>query len=159
MRVISAFEIGCKSAEFEDPSLQEMNEMQSLEKEAREHHESYLRTLPHPVRATKPDWSDLPEAKKESNRWVVLHRKVKQQIWGRSAQLDRPVVLEHLAISEHMRWMGEKVMDGWQSGVEEDEFRRLHACIRPFSELPEDEQNKNRKLIGISLGLQSSKEE
>ena len=159
MRVISAFEIGCKSAEFEDPSLQDMTEMQSLEKEAREHHESYLLKLKPAVRATKPDWSALPEAKKESNRWVVLHRKVKQEIWRRYDHLDRSTVLEHLATSEHMRWMGEKVMDGWQCGAEEDEFRRLHACIRPFSELPEEEQKKNRDLVAVALGLESPKEE
>lgn len=144
MRVISAFEQGCKSAEFGDATL---------EIEAQANHEAYLKGLGPNERASVVSWHDLPESLKESNRWGVLHGTVKKRIWETVSEVERPSLLEHLAQSEHGRWMAEKVMDGWRGGGARDNVRRIHPDIKPFDELTEEGREKDRVQVRRSLGI------
>ena len=144
MRVVSMFESGCKSAEFGDLSL---------ESRAQAFHEAYLAGLGPQERASDMQWDNLPENLKESNRWAVLHSEVKKNIWNAASESEHSELLEHLAQSEHNRWMGEKVMDGWQSGEKRDNIHRIHPDIRLYTELTEEGREKDRVQVRKALGM------
>jgi hypothetical protein len=45
--------------------------------------------------------------------------------------------------ASHESWMLEKVRDGWVYGDVKDATARTHPCMRPFSELPREQQAKD----------------
>jgi hypothetical protein len=144
LRVSSIFELGLHSAEFGDLSL---------ESKARENHEAYLAGLSQDERTKATGWNELPENLKESNRWAVLHREIKREIWSRTSDSDQPSMLEHLSICEHQRWMGEKAMAGWRYAElpEQDKKRRLHPSLIPWDQLSAAEKEKDR--VQVRKGL------
>lgn len=146
LRVSSLFELGLNSAEFGELTLED---------EARANHEAYLAGLPPAERAKGGGWRDLPENFKESNRWAVLHRRIKRGIWERTPEAGRQAMLEHLSICEHQRWSGEKAMDGWRHAElpSQDKKRRLHPSIIPWGDLSESEKEKDRVQVRKALGL------
>lgn len=136
MELISITEEGCESLEFSDVDL---------ELGARKHHEAYMESERKEGRSV-PEWETLPEFLKESNRWVFLHGKIKDEIRsalkGSSSEvLDE--VERHLAECEHQRWMGERIMDGWVYGPAKDPEKRTHPSLKPFDELSSEEQEKD----------------
>jgi hypothetical protein len=54
---------------------------------------------------------------------------------------------EKLAEREHERWLAHMVKTGWQYGDPRDNDQRLHPSVRPWEELPKDEQDKDRKQV------------
>ena len=109
-----------------------------------------------PVPIPAPDKVQaLGEAFKDSNRWAVLHRNVKLAIWQNTADSDQPAILEMLACSEHQRWMGEKIMDGWRSGDTTDKPRKVHKDIRSYADLSETDKDKDRVQVRKALGLRN----
>jgi voltage-gated potassium channel Kch len=144
LEVMALFEHGTRSQEFGDTTL---------EKLARENHEAYVAGLEPAEKKTAPSWAALPEAFKDSNRWAVLHREIKQSIWNSAAENEKPALLEMLACSEHQRWMAEKIMDGWRGGATRDNFRKVHPDIRPFADLSEPAKEKDRVQVRKALGL------
>lgn len=144
MRVISTFEEGCKSVEFGDLTL---------EKLAQANHEAYLLTLNTVEWTNASSWQELAEHRKESNRWIVLHHQVKHAMW-QSAHLNEQVDLfELLIISDHARWVGEKVMHGWKRGETLDPIHRIHPEMCPFNELSPARQTAIRAQIKKVLGI------
>lgn len=125
----------------------------SLEQQARENHDAYLAGLEPAERASASPWSALPESFKDSNRWAVLHRGVKQALWQTADEAAKPALLELLACSEHQRWMAEKIMDGWRGGPVRDNQRKIHPDIRPSAELSELAKEKDRVQVRKALGL------
>ena len=125
-------------------------------------HESYLRTIKAEERKEREmrgevfDWENLPEAKKESNRVVILHGAIKKRVWeslqpANVEQQNR--ALEDLSISEHGRWMAEKIMDGFVYGKESNTARRIHKDLRPWDDLSEYDKDKDRNQVRKVLGL------
>jgi phage terminase large subunit GpA-like protein len=107
-------------------------------------------------RAKSCGWDQIPEHAKESNRWAILHREIKLQIWNRAEEARRSSVLEHLAICEHQRWMGEKAMNGWRHAAlpEQDKKRRLHPSLISWDQLSESEKEKDRVQVRKGLGVE-----
>lgn len=137
LRVVSIFKLGLNSPEFGDLSL---------ETKARENHEAYLAGLKSEERVKAHGWDEMPENLKESNRWAVLHRAIKREIWENTKEAERGDMIEHLSICEHQRWMGEKAMDGWRhtDSPVQDKRRRLHPSLVPWAQLSNDEKEKDR---------------
>ena len=144
LQIASIFDMGLKSPEFGDLAL---------EQKARENHEAYIAGLEPAERKKAPSYDELGESFKESNRWAVLHREIKQSIWNASSESERANLVEHLAICEHQRWMGEKVMDGWRDGEKRDNSRKIHQDIRPFFDLSESVKEKDRVQVRKALGI------
>jgi len=153
MELVSVFESGCKAVE---------NGFWKLEKQAMNQHESYLRTIKAEERKEREmrgevfDWEKLPEAKKESNRVAILHGAIKQEVWKSLQQAtaeQRTLALEDLSISEHSRWMAEKIMDGFVYGVESNAVRRIHKDLRPWDALSEYDKDKDRNQVRKVLDL------
>jgi Trk K+ transport system NAD-binding subunit len=149
MSVRSVFTLSRQGLEFGD---------RGLEEDAKANHEAYLAGLKPEARQGQPDWLTLDESRKESNRWAVLARRIKQTLWSRLAESERPAALEQLAIAEHNRWMAEKIMLGWRRGSntegKQDRERRLHPDICPWSELTEASRDKDR--VQVREALQKS---
>ena len=102
------------------------------------------------------EWEKLPEAKKESNRVAILHGILKKTVWESLQHADaeqRTHALEGLSISEHGRWMAEKVMDGFVYGVESNTARRIHKDLRPWDALSEYDRDKDRNQVRKVLDL------
>lgn len=146
MTVRSVFTLGRQGLEFGN---------RALEDEAQANHEAYLEGLAPEARRGQPDWVTLDESRKESNRWAVLARRIKQTLWKDVPKSERPAALERLAISEHNRWMAEKIMSGWRRGAgpdgKQDREHRLHPDICPWSELTEDGREKDRVQVREAL--------
>lgn len=153
MNLVSVFESGAKVIE---------NGFWPLEKQAMDQHESYLRTIQAKERKEREmrgevfDWENLPEAKKESNRVAILHGAIKKRVWeslqpANAEQQNR--ALEDLSISEHGRWMAEKIMDGFVYGKESNAARRIHKDLRPWDDLSEYDKDKDRNQVRKVLGL------
>lgn len=102
-------------------------------------------------------WEKLREDLKESNRQQADQIPEKLQAVGygiRQAASGPPSglkltleELEILARMEHDRWMAEKVQSGWRYGLPRDDAKKLHPCLVPWEELPEEEKDKDRQAV------------
>lgn len=45
--------------------------------------------------------------------------------------------------ASHVSWMSNKVSEGWVYGEVKDAVAKTHPCIKPFSELPKEQQAKD----------------
>jgi hypothetical protein len=153
MRLVSVFEGGARAIE---------NGFLQLELEAKSQHEAYLNTLKPEERAERErkgedfSWEGMPELKKESNRVAVLHGTIKKKIWESVQDAGEKALestLESLSVSEHSRWMAEKVMDGFVYGAETVSRRRIHRDLRPWGELSVSDKDKDRNQVRKVLGL------
>jgi RyR domain len=113
-----------------------------------------LETLPALV-----DYPDLSEHLKEQNRGSARDLPEKLAILGYVLRQDAPAGapeiridpgdprVERLAEREHVRWLEHKVKTGWRYGDQRDDAKKVHPCIRPWDELPEEERAKDRLLV------------
>lgn len=56
----------------------------------------------------------------------------------------------------HENWLKAKVADGWTYGETKDPIRRIHPCMRPYAELPDEQRVKDhlfRSAVMLSLGV------
>lgn len=115
-----------------------------------------------PTKASLPalvDYADLSEHLKGQNRDAARDLSEKLAALGYVLCQDAPAGgsavaidphdprVERLAKREHERWLRRKVKTGWRFGDPRDDVRRLHPCVRPWEELPEDERDKDRLIV------------
>lgn len=136
---------------------------EEIEEVARQVHARYIAAekKKHPDYASRPgslpeDWAKLPERYREANRLPALHHAVKRAAWNSRVDEKDPLfaedrMLEHLARSEHMRWMAEKVVDGWRYSPVRDNDRLLHDQLKPFDTLERDMQEKDYETFRWAL--------
>lgn len=53
-------------------------------------------------------------------------------------------LLENLAQNTHEVWAEQRLKDGWSYGEERNDSERLHPCLVPYDELPEEEKEYDR---------------
>jgi hypothetical protein len=101
-------------------------------------------------------YTELPEDLKEANRLNVRDIPTKLATAGYimvPARSNEPAFnfpgdpLEILAEAEHERWMQSRLDDGWTYAPETDKTKKLHKCLVPWDQLPEDEKEKDRVLV------------
>ncbi len=104
-------------------------------------------------------WANLSETYRDANRGAADHLGVKlasigywvaddPSNWGRSVDLTvDSEAKELMAILEHKRWNAERLLNGWKYGKVRDDRRKIHPCLVPFEELPENEKEKDRTNI------------
>lgn len=147
-----------------------------VEKLAEEQHEGYYQYLKAnnytygPVRndeETKPPkthpmfmhYNELNEAGKEKNlaparlalaRLAALEYRIVQAVPGLKGEAAfTETEKKHLSISEHKRWMREKLVEGYAFiAKEKNDPLRLHVDIQPFESLPEKDKHLDDDLIG-----------
>jgi len=101
-------------------------------------------------------YKDLPEDEKEQNRRNVRDIVNKLSVAGylmRPARSHEQVInfpkdsLELLARMEHERWMETKLAAGWQYAPVTDKSKKLHKCLVPWEQLPQEEKDKDNELV------------
>jgi hypothetical protein len=116
-----------------------------------------------------PSWEELDESRKESSRDQARDIPVKLRmvgcdiapLRGRDAKeftfTDQEV--ETLAGAEHVRWMRERIADGWTAG-DKDATHKTTPYLVPFDELPADIAEFDRIFVReiprllVSVGMQ-----
>lgn len=107
------------------------------------------------------DWNLLSERYRESNRLAAMYHEVKRQVWATREDGEDADMLDRLSRCEHMRWMAEKVMDGWRwSGSHDPQSRNnkklLHHLMVPYDALSRPEKDKDCNAFLWALGPATS---
>jgi len=104
------------------------------------------------------NWSELPERLRESNRLAARHNEIKRVAWQTRGGVPPQEMLGFLARCEHMRWMAEKVMDGWRwtgttAKASRDNLKLKHHLLIPFSSLENQEVDKDYAIFLWTLDI------
>jgi hypothetical protein len=105
------------------------------------------------------DWNELEESLKASNRDQAadIWRKLRAieceavpsaQAGGRAVELG-PDEIETLAHLEHVRWVEDRLRQGWQPGPRRDVAARLSPYLVSWSELSEDVRDLDRDSVRL----------
>ncbi|HEY45963.1 MAG: hypothetical protein AMJ88_09400 [Anaerolineae bacterium SM23_ 63] len=102
-------------------------------------------------------WDQLSEEKKGSNRryadhmgiklGAVEHRIEPLRDWNAVDYEFKENDIEIMARMEHERWCQELRREGWRYGPTRDDARKVHPALVPWTDLPENERDKNRDFI------------
>jgi ryanodine receptor 2 len=63
------------------------------------------------------------------------------------------LLTEQIAANVHDVWAAGRIADGWQYGETHYDVRKLHPCLVPYEELPENEKEYDRKTAMETLKL------
>ena len=99
-------------------------------------------------------WANLAQAEDIRSKLVALGYCIVASggIAPSSIRID-PALLEPLAITEHDRWMAEKMRAGWTFAEKRDNAKLHHPLLVPYADLPEVEKEKDRATIRNIPGL------
>lgn len=62
-------------------------------------------------------------------------------------------VSERIAQNVHDVWAAGRIADGWHYGPKRDDLQKTHPCLIPYSELPEDEKEYDRRTSEATIRL------
>ena len=140
---------------FASPPSEQRNEgiiepmAKGLHDKYREEHQSQLGPKMQP-------WDKLPDTFRLANVEQARHSIRILQTAGFSVRAVegepvifhdfRPEEVEQMAALEHGRWNVERLRDGWRHGSRDD-AEKLHNCLVPWSKLPEDIKDFDRKAV------------
>lgn len=91
---------------------------------------------------------------RESNRIAAMHAGVKRTLWKNKGEVPDSVMMTHLCCCENARWKAFHAMNGWNRQDREkkkDLHRKLHPLMIPFSELPDEEKQKDENPVKWAL--------
>ena len=104
----------------------------------------------------RKSWIDLkvtPETNRLSSRYQVDSYRSLLAMLNRIKSLpqaEQELMLHQLANAEHRRWIAERTLAGWRQAYA-NELRidrlKIHTCIKPFTDLPEDETIKDINVV------------
>ena len=72
---------------------------------------------------------------------------------------------ELLAKNTHEVWASARISEGWSYGEKRDDEKKLHPCLMPYDELPENEKDYDRRTsletlrLIMKLGYRITKED
>ena len=76
----------------------------------------------------QPPWGEAPRWQRES------------AISGVKFIINNPEVTDE---EVHMKWMTDKLNDGWKYGEVKDPEAKTHPCLKPYDQLPDDQRLKD----------------
>ncbi|HOJ19211.1 MAG TPA: RyR domain-containing protein [Ignavibacteriaceae bacterium] len=149
---------------YEKTCLYDQLVNEEIEKIAEIIHQKYVesetqRGITKEQNKTLVDWDSLPHELKEANRQQAFHIKLKLNSFGydlvpvnHPPQAIDPAkdkeLLEKMAKAEHIRWMDEKLLNGWRYAPgEKNLLLKTHPDIIPYEELDEEAKEKDRQTI------------
>ena len=99
------------------------------------------------------EWLTLGETYVHANRAASDHVAIKEYDVLRSGEvgMDQQSVLETLARIEHLRWMVERLLDGWAPAAIRNNDRRLHDKLLPWASLSGNDREKGILAIRLML--------
>ena len=127
---------------------------------ARAIHDDYREA--HTGKTGKPEalmmeWDELPDSLKDSNRQQAEH--ILEKLRGIGCTVRKvenndikPIIftsseIEIMAEMEHERWNAERLSKGWKLGKKKDATRKVSPYLRPWSELPDDVKELDRRPV------------
>ena len=133
---------------------------------ARAVHADYLAKMRTAGKTNHPsavEWDDLSEEFRDSNRAQARNIGEKLNMAGLAfgagdtpfpsvEELDEQTTLL-LAQGEHIRWMQEKLANGWTYAPERDNDLKHHPCLVPYDALPAEEQQKDIDVVRNMIPL------
>lgn len=114
------------------------DEGQGLEAIARVAHEANRAWCLATGDTSQPSWDEAPARQKTS------------AINGVSFHIFNPTAGPE---ASHENWMREKIAEGWHVGPVKDPEAKLHPCLVPFSDLPLEQQAKDRLFRAVVHAL------
>ena len=141
----------------------------NIEKLARQIHGDYLKKMRAAGNTGHPsavEWDELSEEFKESNRAQAQSIGEKLSAAGLSFDADESsaetvdefddATMLLLARNEHIRWMQEKLANGWVYAPVRDNEKKHHPCLVPYEQLPPEEQQKDIDVVNNVIPLLDS---
>ena len=141
----------------------------NIEKLAGQIHEDYLNKMRDADNTDHPnavEWDALSEEFRESNRAQARSIVEKLNVVGLTFDLEKssvPTVDEFdeetvllLAENEHIRWMQEKLVNGWVYAPVRDNEKKHHPLLVPYKQLPPEEQQKDINAVKNIIPLLKS---
>ena len=113
-------------------------------------------------------WKELPENLRESNRNQAEHIRFKLEAigcgvaitndWDAQLEVFSPSEVETMAKMEHIRFVEERLREGWKHGASKNLEKKTSPTLIPWSALPEEEREKDRNAVrGISQLLATAR--
>jgi len=140
-----------------------------IEQLARQIHNDYLkkmRAAGHTDHPNVVEWDELSEEFRESNRAQARSIEEKLKLVGLAFDAGEnpyPAVESFdaqtvglLARSEHIRWMQEKLENGWVYAPKRDDVMKYHPCLVPFEHLSQEEKQKDVDVVENIIPLLKS---
>lgn len=62
-------------------------------------------------------------------------------------------LIEEMAKNVHEVWAESRIEQGWSYGEKRDDVKKLHPCLVPYEELPEQEKDYDRNTALETLKL------
>ncbi|MBO4953771.1 MAG: hypothetical protein J6D04_01315 [Clostridia bacterium] len=99
-------------------------------------------------------WASLSPFLKSSNLVAGDYQTIRLLVMEhrKSWEID-----EEICELEHIRWCRYHLLNHWKYGSnaegKKDKEKKLHPCLKPFSELPPEEHWKDRDTIAVLMGL------
>ena len=99
------------------------------------------------------DYNQTPETFKMATRYQTDHYRTLLPVLERATEKSKEDVedlMDSLAKAEHRRWIAERILTGWRQAKSEEkrvDSLKIHTCILPHSELPEEEHVKDRNVV------------
>jgi hypothetical protein len=87
---------------------------------------------------SQPAWPDIPE-------WQF-----KSAVNGVQFTRENPTSTPE---DSHKSWLREKEADGWKYGPVKDPETKVHPCMVPYGELPEEQRRKDALFQGVVKAL------
>lgn len=139
---------------------------ESEDAEAKALHDDYCkRRLKDDPPQTNPEWAELDDGMRDSNRQAADHIPIKLRALGYHTEpltktkkqippFSAPEV-HLLARMEHARWCAERYLAGWRHGVTTDRANKINRCLIEFDNLPVGEEKKDHEQITAIPGALS----
>lgn len=98
------------------------------------------------------EWRKLDGFTKGSNLSSSDYQLILQEVVHTDKENEKTIQLEEYAELEHIRWCRYHFINGWKYGIPEngknkDMDKKIHICLCPYMELPEEEKVKDRQAI------------
>lgn len=91
-----------------------------------------------------------------ATRYQVDHYRMLLAVLSRADNKPSEALLERLADAEHRRWIAERTLWGWRQvrdGEKRVDSLKIHTCIKPFAQLPDEERVKDRNVVALAAEL------
>lgn len=103
-------------------------------------------------------WNRLDGFTKGSNIASADYHNIRCMIMEQRKLLGNPMTKEELAEGEHIRWCRFHYLNHWTYGVplngkNKDPKQKIHKCLVPFYDLPEEEKQKDIETVDLLLDL------
>ncbi len=128
-----------------------------LDQMAATFHQNYVANSTGRLPDNMKPWPILPETFKQANRDQAGYAvRILEAVGYGVREAESPEVymfadedehrVEQMAELEHGRWNADRLRNGWRPGARDD-GRKLHDCLVPWSELPEDIKRYDRDAV------------